>query len=168
MKYSTIRNKVKSIQEMGISKDLICSMDDYNLQDSFAGIMVIFATMYEEMERRGLFINPKKRKDMTHYRVGYTEEQIGDWVFSQYDISSNILIAEVKLPWYDEERLEDIKEELRKKGCRVFVILADSDTKYYKRRKNSTRLEIYKKYDEKNFKEKIADFQELIKNIDFK
>lgn len=105
---------------------------------------------------------------MTHYKVGYTEEQIGDWLFSQYDISSNILIAEVKLPWYDEERLEGIKEELRKKGCRVFVILADCETQYYKRKKKSTRLEIYKKYDEKNFKEKVADFQELIKNIDFK
>ena len=105
---------------------------------------------------------------MTHYRVGYTEEKIGDWLFSQYDISSDILIAEVKLPWYDEERLEDIKGELRMNGCRVFVNLADSDNQYYKRRKKFTHLEIYKKYDKKNFKEKIADFQELIKNIDFK
>lgn len=104
---------------------------------------------------------------MTHYRVGYIEEKIGDWLFSQYDISSDILIAEVKLPWYDEERLEDIKGKLRMNGCRVFVNLADTDN-HYKRRKKFTHLEIYKKYDKKNFKEKISDFQELIKNIDLK
>lgn len=105
---------------------------------------------------------------MTHYRVGNIEEKIGDWLFSQYDISSNILIAEVKLPWYDEERLEGIKGKLRMNGCRVFVNLADTDNQYYKRRKKTTHLEIYKKYDKKSFKEKIADFQELIKNIDLK
>lgn len=95
------------------------------------------------------------------------EEKIGDWLFYEYNISSNILIAEVKLPWYDEERLEYIKNELRKNGCRVFINLTDADNQLLKRKRNSTHLEIYKKYDEKNFKEKIADFQELINSSDY-
>ena len=101
------------------------------------------------------------------YGKGYTEEKIGDWLFYEYNISPNILIAEVKLPWYDEERMNNIIDELRKKGCRVFVNLAETDSQFHKRKRSSTRLEIYKKYDEKNFKEKIADFQELIKNSDY-
>ena len=102
------------------------------------------------------------------YRRDCIEEKIGDWLFYEYNISPNILIAEVKLPWYDEERLEYIKNELRKNECRVFINLADADNQLLKRKRNSTHLEIYKKYDEKNFKEKVSDFQELIKNIDFK
>ena len=101
------------------------------------------------------------------YGNGYTEEKIGDWLFYEYNISSNILIAEVKLPWYDEERLEYIKNELRKNGCRVFINLTEADNQILKRKRNSTHLEIYKKYDKKNFKEKIADFQELIKHSDY-
>lgn len=45
---------------MSISKEIIEALDDYTLQDSFASILVIYATMYDEMEKRGLFINPKK------------------------------------------------------------------------------------------------------------
>ena len=101
------------------------------------------------------------------YRRDCIEEKIGDWLFYEYNISSNILIAEVKLPWYDEERLEYIKNELRKNGCRVFINLTDADNQLLKRKRNSTHLEIYKKYVEKNFKEKIADFQELINSSDY-
>lgn len=101
------------------------------------------------------------------YGRDYIEEKIGDWLFYEYNISPNILIAEVKLPWYDEERLEYIKNELRKNGCRVFINLTDTDNQILKRKRNSTHVEIYKKYDKKNFEEKIADFQELIKNSDY-
>ena len=45
---------------MSITKEEIAAWDDYKLQDSFAVILVLYGMLYNEMEKRDLFVNPKK------------------------------------------------------------------------------------------------------------
>lgn len=45
---------------MGVTKEEIATWDDYKVQDSFATILVFYGMLYNEMEKRGLFANPKK------------------------------------------------------------------------------------------------------------
>ena len=45
---------------MNITKEEIATWDDYKVQEYFATILVFYGMLYNEMEKRDLFVNPKK------------------------------------------------------------------------------------------------------------
>ena len=44
---------------MSLSRELIEGLDDLHLQHTFTQILVLYGVLYAEMEKRGLFVNPK-------------------------------------------------------------------------------------------------------------
>lgn len=84
-----------------------------------------------------------------------------DWEFSQFSVSHTVIVAEKRLDWYDEERIEEINEGLRDFRCRVFW---DMTCEGYQRKR--TRVEIYKKFPEEvPFEEKVKTMQEIITSL---
>lgn len=90
----------------------------------------------------------------------------GGWDYEQYEVSPTVIVAEKKLKWYDEDRMERITEQLREERCRVWWDLAGD---YYGAVRNNTRVEVYKRFEPGTpFKNKVSVLQSIIKNIDFK
>ena len=49
-----------------ITKETIEQLDDLHLQEAFTQILVLWGTLYAEMEKRGLFINPAEKRNIFH------------------------------------------------------------------------------------------------------
>ena len=49
-----------------ITKETIERLDDLHLQEAFTQILVLWGTLYAEMEKRGLFINPAEEQKIFH------------------------------------------------------------------------------------------------------
>lgn len=92
----------------------------------------------------------------------------GIWEFRQFNRTPNVIIAETKLKWYDEQRLDTIIKELRQKCCHTVINLVDEDQTNIRHKKRKTcRIEIYKKYDTNDLNEKLTDLQNIINTINF-
>ena len=89
--------------------------------------------------------------------------EIDGWDYTQFGVADTVLSAEKKIKWYDEERIENITQELKERKCRVFW---DMEGDYYGARRKNTRVEIYKKFsDEISFRDKILIMRDIIKNV---
>lgn len=88
-------------------------------------------------------------------------ETIKDWLFTQFEISPTVLVAEKKLDWYDEELFDDYKSELHERGCKVFWDYAQPESK-----RHHTRIEVYKKFPEQvKFNDKIQILKGILKDV---
>lgn len=47
-------------------KEAVEKLDDLELQKAFTKILVTWGTLYAEMEKRGLFINPAEKRNIFH------------------------------------------------------------------------------------------------------
>ena len=81
------------------------------------------------------------------------------WEFWQFKESPNVIVAETIFNWYDEERLEDYRFDLR--PFKVFI-----HYELEKNLKHHTRLELYKKFDDGTlFEDKITALREIIDRV---
>lgn len=87
--------------------------------------------------------------------------KVNGWLFTHYPYSKNVVVADRTLRWYDKDRIEEITEELKSYGCKVYW-----DTEKAKR--NTVGCEIYKRFpEEKTLLEKTQALMEIIKKIKF-
>lgn len=88
------------------------------------------------------------------------------WEFFQFPFSDCVLVAERRIGWYDDDKLEEIRYFLKRKyGVRFFWNEA-SDYDRHMYTKHTTKVELYKKYDDDvSFQEKIEDMEQIIKKI---
>ena len=128
------------------------------------GLHIGPSTVYSAIKRCGLIAKKRFKScvdpdaDIVTPNRSYSE---GGWEFSQYGISDCVIVAEKKIKWYNEDRMEEINEKLHELRCRVFW---DLNSDGYKRQ--NTRIEIYKKFRNKeSFKEKVVVMKEIIKEI---
>ena len=131
--------------------------------NSVTGLHIVPSTVYSAIKRCGLIAKNRFKScvdpdaDIVTPNRSYSE---GGWEYAQYGISDCVIVAEKKLKWYDEERMEEITERLREFRCRVFW-----DTTEGTKRAN-TRVEIYKKFRNKEtFKDKVVIMKEIIKEV---
>lgn len=88
----------------------------------------------------------------------------GDWTFFQFSGAPNVVIAERKFTWFDQEKFYDASDALREQKCRVFMDESDENSQYYKQGKRKhTRIEVYKKYQDKNFQ---RNAEELLRQLE--
>ena len=88
--------------------------------------------------------------------------EIDGWNITIFGFAHNVIIAERKFKWYDENRLTEIKEWLEDKKYRVFIRF--SETRYKKVRKTFT-IEIYKKIKEGTVSEHITEMMDDLATI---
>lgn len=82
------------------------------------------------------------------------------WTYTVYPFSQTVMMAEHRIRWYDEKRLERIRTELREKGCKCCWAKAAVNSS--KITKNAVYVEVYKLFSEgKTFEEK----QEVLRGI---
>lgn len=87
------------------------------------------------------------------------------WEFFQFPFSDCVLVAERRIGWYDDDRLYDIKRYLKDLGVKFYWNEA-SDYDRHMYTKHTTKVELYKKYDDDvSFQEKIEDMEQIIKKI---
>lgn len=85
------------------------------------------------------------------------------WEYDQYEVANVVISAEKKLKWYDEKRIEEITDYLRRNRCKVFWDLGGDN---YERM--NTRVEIYKKFPEDvSFERKVLEMKKIIESINF-
>lgn len=89
------------------------------------------------------------------------------WLYEQYCVSQNVIVAEGKLPWYNVEKLEEMKKRIRRMG--YFFAYGRSDdysNGYYVSRKQSARIEIYAKFPNNTpFEKKVDEMVKIIAKI---
>lgn len=84
------------------------------------------------------------------------------WTFTQFPMSSKVIIAERKLKWYNEEEFDRLERELSKKGCRVFFDKG-SDIKKYQPK--TCWVEVYHKFKDKTLNNQVDEMLNLLKII---
>lgn len=108
-------------------------------------------------KRFSCICNQGKEPDMVYKEDG--------WDYEQYEVSSTVIVAEKKLKWYDEDRMERITGYLKRNKCKVFWDFGGD----YGYDRSNTRVEVYKRFEPGTlFKNKVSVLQSIIKNIDFK
>ena len=99
---------------------------------------------------------------------GRKKERLKDseWKYLTFSMIPGIIIAEKRIMWYDEERLQKIQTFVKvREKCR-FYWNEEAKNKSNKG-KSSTIVEFYKKVDENlTLEEKIEAIQPLLKYID--
>ena len=97
---------------------------------------------------------------------GMKNEKRGGWSFSQFSGAPTVIIAEKKLNWYDEQRMEEIEEEFYLPWRRwIFFDKTENDCNRYSKRRKGTRVEAYRKYNNENFQENIKTFLEALEDL---
>ena len=156
------------------------------LQDTQTGELLYFATLHRACDHinkvTGLHIGPstvysaikrcgliaKKRfkscvdpdADIVTPNRMYNEN---GWEFNQFGVSDCVIVAEKKMKWYDEDRMQEITDDLWNYRCKVFWDKSEDDS--YKRR--NTRIEVYKKFRNKeSFKDKVLVMKEILKKVE--
>lgn len=87
------------------------------------------------------------------------------WEYAQYEVSSTVIVAEKKLKWYNEDRIERITDYLKQEKCRVYWDLIGDYTGAVR---NNTRVEVYKKFEPGiTFKKKVSVLQAIINKVKF-
>lgn len=91
------------------------------------------------------------------------EKKVGPWKINTFKATENVICAERRLKWYDEERFSAIKRRLHNQGYMFFwnEAVENRDTRYTK---HTSRVEIYSKSGE-NYNEhlkRLTDY--LFKN----
>lgn len=93
-------------------------------------------------------------------------DKIGEWKYLTFKDIPGIIIAEKRIRWYDEERLQKIQTLVKvREKCRFYW---NEEAKNGSNKgKSSTIVEFYKKVDENlTLEEKIEAIQPLLKYID--
>jgi hypothetical protein len=86
------------------------------------------------------------------------------WEYDQYEVANVVISAEKKLKWYDEERIKEITDYLRRNRCKVFWDLGGD---YYGYERSNTRVEIYKKFPEDvPFESKVLVMKKILSQIE--
>lgn len=90
-----------------------------------------------------------------------------EWEYWCYNFSPNVIVAEKRVKWYDDNRFITIKKLIKRLGgFFAWNESAEGSTKYFK---HSTYVEVYFKVDENvSFEEKINRIQPLLKYVDIK
>lgn len=84
------------------------------------------------------------------------------WEFRSYWFCPQVIYAEKRLGWRDEERLWELKDQMRKDG--YFMSWNDEENKSGTCLKQTTRIEVYIKVEKDlPFKEKMAQIKEVLK-----
>lgn len=90
----------------------------------------------------------------------------GGWSFFQPICAKCVIVAEKKLPWYDEERYADIARELRKSRCKC--VYNTSDENELKKIRTTSVIEVYRKFDgDVPFEEKVEAMLRIMDSVDF-
>ena len=88
------------------------------------------------------------------------------WEYLTYQFAPNIITATRNVPWYDEERFEEIRKNLKEKNITFFY--DPSTNKKNNHKKQSTMIEVYAKYPkEMPFKEKVEALEKVMENVSF-
>lgn len=114
------------------------------------------------------YVRPKKKHLPERKKLPECDrhKRKNGWLYEQYCCSTNVIVAERKIPWYDEERLEAIKKVIRKMGYFFSYARTDTEDKYYKSKKQTARIELYMKFDEVvEFENKVVEMDRLIAKI---
>lgn len=92
-------------------------------------------------------------------KTKHLKKDASGWEFWQYKLSPSVVLAETKVDYYDEEKFEAMRYKLRKCNCHLHY----EEEKF---KKHSTRIEVYKKYDDPDmlFEDKVADIKRIIHN----
>ena len=114
-------------------------------------------------------INKGKNIEAVEYKPFIrTRTKIRDgWEFTCFWFTPNVIIADRRLLWYDEDRLQQIKKTLRKNKCYfAWNEAADNDSP---ETKHTTRVEVYMLVDKYlPFERKISQIMEIIDRYDIK
>ena len=86
------------------------------------------------------------------------------WEYTQFGFAPTVLLAERRIPWYDEETLINIRNILNR--LQIMFFWNETSDKTGKYTKHSTSIEIYMKFPrEIEFSEKIEKMRSLIGKI---
>lgn len=96
---------------------------------------------------------------------GFQIKKEGDWQYSQFSGAPSVIIAERCFKWYKEQDLQEIEETLKEEGCHAYINMGDNV--YARKRRQTCRLEIYRRCDTLDFEEQIADLQSIIEKIHY-
>jgi hypothetical protein len=88
----------------------------------------------------------------------------GNWELSQFSGAPTVVIAERRLKWYDYDRLQEIREHLYESKCRVFFEDSEDNPQYANKRKY-TKVEVYKRYRDQNFKENAMELLRQLEEL---
>lgn len=86
----------------------------------------------------------------------------GPWLFTIYSFSPKVMVAERKIKWYDDARLNEIRERMKDGGCKFFW----NETATNGSGKHHTTVEVYQ-VTEKDipFKDRIEMLQPLLEMV---
>lgn len=87
----------------------------------------------------------------------------GNWLFQMFLKSPNVIIGETKIDGYNEDWLAMIEEELRLRKYRVFIDRTDNSK--YAKDKKKTRIEVYRKFNDGNFKDNIPVMLSVLEEV---
>ena len=108
----------------------------------------------------------KPRTTIVHTNKGCNHEiTMEGWKFWSGAHTENVLVAEKRLPWYDEVKFEKIRYYLWKDlGAKVYFDTSDDEG--LKKTRKSCQIQIYKLFkNDLSFKDKIEDLLGVIRNI---
>ena len=87
----------------------------------------------------------------------------GNWLFQIFLKSPNVIIGETKVKGYDEAWLDMIEEELTDRRFRVFIDRTGYEE--YAKDKKHTRIEVYKKFKDGNYKDNIPAMLSILEEV---
>lgn len=94
--------------------------------------------------------------------------KIDKWNITILTIAPEFIILEKKLNWYDKDKQEELRKELKKKGYKCYF---DADYKplqeeYSRIRKiNKCRIEIYARKKKSEIQETVTEINSIINNL---
>lgn len=101
-------------------------------------------------------VKPAPPKPMDHKKTK------DGWKFYQPARPSNIICAERRLNWYNPNKFQRIKDLMKKHKCCCYFDETEDELLALKRKK--TTVQIYKRYDDTPFKQKVELFLKLLKH----
>ena len=86
------------------------------------------------------------------------------WEFWQYTFSPTVILAEKKIKWYNEEKLQHISAKLKEMGLRFYWNEAKEYGQNYQR--HNASVEIYMKFPpDVSFSDKVEKMEQIIAEI---
>jgi len=91
--------------------------------------------------------------------------KVGDWNITCFKEAQGLIIMDRKLNWYDKDKMEGLRKELKKRGYKCFF---DADYKNLKeeysriRKINKCRIEIYAWKKKSEIQETVTEINDIL------